>query len=223
VLLTDDGVRRLPEGLATFGIVVLIFLMRRVGLHHLHAASLEDPAGRGVLLVGPGGSGKSTTAARLARQGWRLGGDDAVFLERRGGGIVAHPFKAPLAVRPAGRAIAALGPGRRDDRRGKDLYGLADFGVPLVGPVTPRLVAFPRVDGVVTTIEPLARARALELLLLDSVWVFTESAFADDHLSILRDLAGQVQCVRIALGSEVPDLTSRFAEDFDARSISPSS
>lgn len=48
-------------------------------------------AGRGLLIAGPPGSGKSSLALALIDRGAALVGDDGVMLERRGDRLWAHP------------------------------------------------------------------------------------------------------------------------------------
>lgn len=59
------------------------------GVHVLHAG-LVARDGRGLLLGGPGGSGKSTTALGCALAGFDLLGDDAVGTEWTGDGYRGH-------------------------------------------------------------------------------------------------------------------------------------
>lgn len=47
--------------------------------------------GRGVLIEGPPGAGKSSLALTLIDRGAVLVGDDSVMLEVRGGTLIAHP------------------------------------------------------------------------------------------------------------------------------------
>lgn len=51
------------------------------GVLLVHAAAVAVPGGRGALLVGPGGSGKSTTAMLCHRAGFEVAGDDYVLLD----------------------------------------------------------------------------------------------------------------------------------------------
>ena len=62
---------------------VLGFVLRRRGHAPLHASAL-DIHGRAVALVGPPGSGKSTTAAALALRGWPVLCEDVCALQRAG-------------------------------------------------------------------------------------------------------------------------------------------
>ncbi len=61
--------------------------------------------GRGVLLHGPPGVGKSDLALRLIDRGAMLVGDDAVMIEALGGRIVATPCPSG----PGGLHVAGLG------------------------------------------------------------------------------------------------------------------
>jgi hypothetical protein len=60
---------------------ILGFVLRRRGHVPLHASAL-DIQGRAVALVGPPGSGKSTTAAALALRGWPVLCEDVCALQR---------------------------------------------------------------------------------------------------------------------------------------------
>ena len=72
--------------------------VRRGGLP-LHGALVERD-GRGVLLVGRSGVGKSTACRRLPPQ-WNVLGDDlALAVRRPGGGFAAHPLPTWSAVGP---------------------------------------------------------------------------------------------------------------------------
>ncbi len=64
-------------------------------MERLHAVAI-DIAGKGVLLMGPSGSGKSDLALRLMDRGATLISDDQVVLERQRRGVFAS---APPAIR----------------------------------------------------------------------------------------------------------------------------
>lgn len=63
------------------------------GAHVVHGAAVSVE-GQGVLLVGAGGAGKSTTAIAMARAGAALLADDLCVIERDAGTAVVHPLYA---------------------------------------------------------------------------------------------------------------------------------
>lgn len=65
-----------------------------------HAASVSVSESSGVLLVGPGGSGKSTTCAHLVQAGYQTCGDDYVLLTNDAGGVFAHAIYRTLKLMP---------------------------------------------------------------------------------------------------------------------------
>jgi hypothetical protein len=83
---------------------ILGFALRRRGAFALHASGVEID-GRALLLVGPHGVGKSTTAAALARRGCKVVSDDVVRLRRTGDEWLAEPFAPGLRLWPGGAAL----------------------------------------------------------------------------------------------------------------------
>jgi hypothetical protein len=90
VVLSEAACERLPLCLDTFMMLVVVMLLRRRGWHHVHGATLVDPRDRGWLITGNSHSGKSTTAALLARSGWTVGTDDAAFLHAGDGHVAVR-------------------------------------------------------------------------------------------------------------------------------------
>jgi hypothetical protein len=183
--------------------VVLLFLLRRAGWHHLHAATAVDQTGTGWLVAGNARAGKSTTAALLARAGWRVGGDDAAFLARRGDHVVAHAPRAPIALRSdalrllAGR-LPEL-PGGRPD------YWPEELGGSWTSCVDPGVILFTntRRGSRLTYATPLTAREATAELVRWSAWVMVEPELAQEHLDLIAQLARQARCFRVALGRDV--------------------
>jgi hypothetical protein len=76
----------------------LLKLLRPLGYFSLHAAGVVSRQGRGLLLVGPPGSGKSTLTLGLLRQGWGVLSDDAVLLRVQPDGVEALACRRPVYV-----------------------------------------------------------------------------------------------------------------------------
>jgi hypothetical protein len=75
-----------------------ILRLRARGRYLVHAAAVVDPEGGAWLLAGDSGTGKSTLAWVLVRQGWSLLGDDGVLIEDADAGLVARAWRDPLRV-----------------------------------------------------------------------------------------------------------------------------
>jgi hypothetical protein len=94
----------------------------------LHAAAI-GPGSAGVLLAGPGGSGKSTTTAAAVRAGWLTTGDDFVLIDP--GGPRAHGLYDSIKLGPESLDLvpefrAAIGnPDRPADQKARIHLGEA--------------------------------------------------------------------------------------------------
>jgi hypothetical protein len=197
---------------ATFLVPVLVFLLRRAGWHHVHAATAADPSGRGWLFAGNAQDGKSTTAARLATLGWTVGGDDLVFLAVEDGRVVAYPRRAPLALRAGGLALLGRVGGVALPARGKTAFAPEDLGGRAADRVVPEIVAFPRVRGSRTGLTWLPRPEVLAGLVRWSAWVLLERDLAQPHLDLLALLAAQARGARLELAADLFQPGDRLLE-----------
>jgi len=190
----------------SFLLIVLVFLMRRLGWYHAHGAALTDPRGRGWLMVGNSHAGKSTTTAYLATKGWLIGTDDIAFLSSGTGKAVARGPRERIALRPGGQALLGVeNKGTPRGRQNKRLYWAEDLGGAWTPMVTPEIIVFPRF-GDATAVTPATPRRALSELITWSRWVLFEPQRAQEHLDVLGQLARQSQCFELTLG---PDLFTR--------------
>jgi hypothetical protein len=91
-----------PEALELFACnAILNAATGRVCSHFLfHAAALATPDGRGVILAGGSGLGKTTLTLALLARGFRFFSDDVAAVGRADGCL--YPFPRRLGVRPAG-------------------------------------------------------------------------------------------------------------------------
>ncbi|MCF3973640.1 HPr kinase/phosphorylase [Paracoccus salsus] len=122
----------------------------------IHASTIAL-AGRGLLILGPAGAGKSSLALQMIAVGAELVADDRTDLRREGDGVVGscpEPLRGRIEARGVGilrcaahgpvRLAAVVDLGRSEDARlpqsrSYDLLGLA---LPLVlGPYRPHLYA----------------------------------------------------------------------------------
>lgn len=90
-----------PEDAITYLLgPVLAFILRLRGYVCLHASAVAFPQGA-ALFVGPGGAGKSTTAAILAQSGCTVLTDDVVVLQAQGDRFEVSPGYPRLRLWPA--------------------------------------------------------------------------------------------------------------------------
>lgn len=212
VTITEEGLAESNELLRSFLLNVCIFLVRRVGLHHVHGATLLDPTDRGWLLVGESGSGKSTTTVLLARNGWGVGTDDIAFLAAgdEPGTTDMIGWREHLALRAD--AVAAMGSvgGTALSTRQKTGWFAEELDASWVSRITPEIIGFPVVGtGGSTSVAPLSARHALTRLMTCSPWVMLEPDLADEHLGLMSQLVKQCRAIEITLGRDLfdrPDL-----------------
>jgi hypothetical protein len=212
IKLSHAAAAILNRSLSNFFMAVVIILLRRTGWYHLHAATAIDPSSRGWLFAGDANCGKSTTAALLAANGWRVGTDDAAFLETRDGRLIVHTCRAPIALRPGGRKLLARAGGVELPERGKVGYFPEDLGGVWTPLVSPEIVIFTSVGDDQTTGERIPSAAALAELVRWSAWVMLEPELAQDHLNALTRLSVQARCYRVTLGRDLFAQPNRLTE-----------
>ena len=213
-VVVSDGAFEFPnEMLRSFLLNVCIFLVRGAGLHHVHGASLIDPRGRGWLIVGTSKSGKSTTTALLARNGWRFGTDDIAFLSASSTGVDVVAWHDRLALRDDATAPGAPEGGIALAGRNKTGWFAEELGSAWAGRVTPSVLAFPSVSAdAPTSARALKPTVALTRLMDSSPWVLLDSRFADEHLALMTRLVKQTRAWELSLGRDLFDDPHRLEE-----------
>ncbi len=76
-----------PKAQQEFLMLSIFWFLHKHGIYALHSNCLEKN-GIGILLVGSSGSGKSTTAISLIRQGWNYISDDVTLLRRNSHSLI---------------------------------------------------------------------------------------------------------------------------------------
>jgi hypothetical protein len=203
VEVSREALAKLDYFLRSFVLVTLIFIWKRAGHFHVHAASAIDSRGRGWMLIGASCSGKSTTTALLASRGWQVSTDDIAFLTSREDRAAVVGFRSPIALRPGGMELIGPAGGTQLESRLKTGYWPEELGATWVQTVEPDILVFTALGGERTMLTPMAASDVLAELLQWSLWVMFEPMAAQEHLDLLARLARQARCYRATLA---PDL-----------------
>lgn len=178
--------------------------------------------GKGIILAGAGGSGKSATVIAGLLHGLQSVGDDYVLLEA-GHEVAAYPLFATLKQDPAGFRRLGLDKRLGDDLplnwQGKHQLTIADVAShPVPCRLSIRALLLPRVEGSGRTdIAPVGRAEAMIALAASSIYQMPgerESGFR-----FFGEITRRLPCFRLTLGhdpAEVADRLGAFIEEHAA-------
>jgi hypothetical protein len=200
--LSPAALEHLADGERSFLLVIQAFLLRRQGWYHLHGAALRDPQGRDWVVTGNSHSGKSTTTAFLALQGWQIATDDIGYVVLRDGRVELHGSRARIALREGGQTLLGTLAGTPLPARRKAGFWPEELGSRWIPTVSPAIIAFPAL-GERTTMTRATPRRAIAELVKWSHWMLYEPAFAQEHLDALAALGAQSRCFDLTLA---PDL-----------------
>jgi hypothetical protein len=184
----------------------LRLLRLRPDLVFFHGASLEI-AGRGVLLLGPKGTGKTTTSLALAALGHGFLGDETAAYHAASGCLL--PFRRPVAIKPGPRAAAVeaalLGWTARDEDGLVRAHVDRLLPAPLPSPVPLSAVLF------LSGFEPAPRLERIqpgrdEVAAMQPLASSMQGADAGRRMFEMMRLLGRAACYRLAPGP--PDETA---------------
>lgn len=177
----------------------------------LHAA-LVSRSGAGVLLPGPGLSGKSTVTAACGDRGFDLLGDETAVLELRDQTVRGHSVHAAIKLRRAGLnrhpGLAGLthdcGPPWENEVVAfvqEAFPGQVVASVPLAALAFPTLSPDPE-----TTFAPIPRAEALRLLM--GCVLSVEPGNVGEAFAAIGDTVDRIPAYRLSVGfatDRIPD------------------
>ena len=180
-------------------------LLKRRGLYSLHASALSV-GGNGVLFPGTSGSGKSTMAIGLMKEGFDFLGDDTVFLAGSDEGldVLAFPDVIDFTDRTAelfpelGRADSTP---RNPITHKRQARAEEVFNVGFTPKCRPKLLVFPRVSGNSRSVlEPMDKDDALEEQAPNVL--LTEASSSQKHLDVLAELVKSTDTYRLETGTD---------------------
>jgi hypothetical protein len=181
---------------------ILRWTLERHGIHLIHAAAVGNGAD-GVLLLGSGGAGKSTTALACLQAGMALVADDYTLI-RPGAPPTAHPAFAIAKAGPAalkllgGGGLDARAVGARVDWRGKLRLPIADVVCPSLAL---RAIVLPRVARRTGIPVPFSGREALRAIAVSTLLQLPGDSAAT--LTVLRELLAMLPVYSLEVGPDV--------------------
>jgi hypothetical protein len=204
-----------PEGMhpevltSVFHHCALTVLLRRQGLYTMHATALEKH-GRGIIIPGASGRGKTTSCIALLRAGYRCLSDDHPLLRVRATGLelLSFPVKIDVTAKTVTffpelqGAQAPLHQGLfKQYFYAETLYPGCQTDV-----CDPVLIIFPQiVKAPRSALEPLPKSRAFEEFLPQGLLVLDKEV-AKQQFQALSHLIHKATCYRLYFGEDVLEL-----------------
>lgn len=190
--------------LASFAICAAL---RRYGMFEIHSAGMVHPdSEKGVLVVGPSGSGKSMLALNLATAGWPYLSDDELLLSFAGSEVEARGFRSFFAVSGGNGASKTcfepddVFPSQRRQR------------------AIPGLLVFTRLTGEQKTeLRKLTQVETMARLIRACPWATYDTSIAGANLEVLSALARQTSALDLHAGRDLLD--PRHASDLLSQQI----
>jgi len=173
--------------------------LRRFGLFDLHSAGVVEPqSGKGVLIIGPSGSGKSKLTLQLVQSGWSYLSDDELLLSLKDGAVEARGFRSFFAISEAGaqfkRCFEPLGSNRVDQ-------------------ANPGVLLFISLNGESRSqLSKLTQAETMMRLITACPWATYDRSVAGSNLELLSSLARQARGFDLSAGRDL--LAPGFAASF---------
>jgi hypothetical protein len=212
---TEKGLWFLSHPLFT---IPLAELLKRRGLYMVHAAGLAV-AGRGLLVAGQSGAGKTTLALALLRAGFDFLADDTVFLagEKNALRILAFPDEADVTAQTLRffPELHRLMRSPKPKERPKHAFcSTHAYGVAPCWGCVPEIIVFPqpaaRHQSILT---PMPKAEALMQLVCNVVR--TEPRSSQGHLDALAALVRNSRCFRLQTGRDFDRLPALLRSIMD--------
>jgi len=187
----------------------LIETLKRHGLYSVHAAGLASN-GKGLILAGTTGAGKSTLTLALLRGGFDFLGDDMLFLKRNEDGLRMLAFPDEIDITDETAAFFPELGNLREMPKSQgwpkhQVPATRHFDVKTVWACRPAAIVFPRVAGTAQSVlTPIDSDEALMELAPNVLLTTTTESQA--HLDALAELVETCQCYRLETGLDLTNL-----------------
>ncbi len=199
-----------------FLMLSLLWLLRNHGLYALHANGLMQN-NLGILFLGGSGSGKSTAALSLIRQGWGYLSDDVNLIRQSSDGIEALAFQKGFSFDPH---LSVHYPELNDHMETHSLNGQKRFlDINLLYPdgylnsCFPRVLIFPKiVPQSKSHINQIDKSKALILLIENSGGIMLDKAIAVKQIEILKQLVSQADSYQLLAGHDLYEEPEKISD-----------
>lgn len=221
VLSSDSS----QETCAAYRDLVLLALMNMLqfrGMCPLHASAVADDDGRGIVVVGASGQGKTTLLLRLLNAGYHYLADDAVFVSEREDASVLFAFPTPIRVTPqTPQFFPTLQPlidcAALDDKGKFSLTHTDISTLPPLRSAHPILLLFPSiVDDSASSLCPMSRIEAAMQCISGNMPI-GPIHIRRKHFDILSRFAQSVRCYRVKLGHDMSTIGQQIGEILSSR------
>ena len=214
---TADGYIQNPESISPNIISSFIFmfilnqLLKAKDYFPIHCSAVEKE-GKGILLPGFSGSGKTTSCIAFIRRGYGFLGDDRQILcYRKNGGVKLLSFPEPINVtNKTINFFSELVENKLlhyNNDSGKQRFPVEELYPGSVRDVCiPQLILYPEISAdAKSSLYKLPKSEALSLFLPHSLLVLDKKV-AGRHFNIIGDLIHSTDCYHLKLGSNIHDL-----------------
>ncbi len=205
-----------PKLKQEFLLFSLLWLLRKHGLYALHANSIvKDECG--ILFLGSSGSGKSTIALSLIRQGWSYLSDDITLLRDNFDIIEAIAFKKGFSFYPhLANNFAELNKlletsSSNGQKRFLDISSL--YPDMALSSCSPKVLVFPKiVSQRKSQLIPIDRAKTLVLLIENSGGIMVDDVMVTKQVEILKRLVYQTDNYQLLAGQDLYEEPEKISE-----------
>jgi len=194
---------------ASLLIIGFILLFWQYDFHELHAAGLAKE-GKGLLIVGPSGSGKSSLTLSLVQAGWNYLTDDMLIIRHTRSGVEAFPLRRYFKV---DKSIVAKYPelsrplNKPLEFHGDEAYIYIDevYGNQLSQRCIPRVIIFPKITHKEKSfIEPIKQSDAfINLFQTNCYGMFFDKHIARRRIDVIKELIYQADCYQMSVGLDL--------------------
>jgi hypothetical protein len=198
-----------PDVYAVYFHVALSELLRGAGLYSIHATALAKN-GRGVLIPGASGRGKTTCCIALLRAGYRYLSDDHPLIRENRSGIELLCFPEKIDV--TDRTIQFFPELKQASQRldhgiRKRYFHVGEFyPQAIVDASRPSVIVIPEINADPRSrLIQLPKPKALEEVLAHGLLVFHKEIAARQFDTFCR-LIDSVDCYRLSFGRDVLEL-----------------